>query len=217
MNKAQQNYGNYLKTMITILGWIAVLLQLYLIILNRTTNLPETIARFFSFFTIETNILVAVCFTFLCIKPYTKFAQFFQKSENITAITLYILIVGIVYNLILRFLWAPTGYQKIADELLHTFIPILVLVYWWFFAQKSSLQYKHIISWLIFPTLFLFYTLIRGYFVAYYPYPFLDVTALGISTVLKNSFFMVLAFLLFGLILIFAGKNKKKPYEIKEQ
>lgn len=50
---------------IFVLGWFALLLQLYLIILHRVSSLPETIVRFFSFFTIQTNILVALCFTFL--------------------------------------------------------------------------------------------------------------------------------------------------------
>jgi hypothetical protein len=45
------------------ISWLAEILQLYLIIVNRTASIPETIIRFFSFFTILTNILVAVCFT----------------------------------------------------------------------------------------------------------------------------------------------------------
>lgn len=214
MHYTMKNYGFYFKAAIAVMGWTAILLQLFLIILNRTADIPETIVRYFSFFTIESNILVTICFTFLLLKPNSTIGTFFQKPENITAVTLYILIVGIVYNVILRFLWAPTGFQKLADELLHTLIPIFVLVYWYFFAEKSSLKYNHIFRWLLFPTLFLIYTLIRGHFVTYYPYPFLDVGILGYPTVMQNSFFMVFAFLVIGNLLIYIGK--KISTEIKE-
>ena len=52
----------------TIIGWFAILLQLYLIIENRVLSLPGTIVQFFSYFTILTNILVALYFTVLLLK-----------------------------------------------------------------------------------------------------------------------------------------------------
>jgi len=52
----------------------------------------------------------------------------FFEAGVITAITVYITIVGLVYNVILRFLWKPEGLQFIVDELLHTVIPLLLLV-----------------------------------------------------------------------------------------
>jgi hypothetical protein len=198
---------------IAIVGWFAVFLQLYLIILNRAASLPETIVRFFSFFTIQTNILVAICFTFLWLKPKSKWGLFFSKPKNTTAITLYITIVGLVYNAILRFLWAPTGSQKVADELLHSVIPILVLLYWILFVPKKALEFKNIFPWLIFPTVYLVYTLIRGAFFSFYPYPFVDVILLGYNSVLLNSFFMLLAFLFLGTLFIGIGKLRSRNLE----
>ncbi|MES2852651.1 MAG: Pr6Pr family membrane protein [Bacteroidota bacterium] len=194
---------------IAIVGWFAVVLQLYLIIINRVVSLSETIVRFFSFFTIQTNILVAVCFTFLWLKPKSKWGLFFSKPKNTTAITLYITIVGLVYNAILRFLWAPTGSQKVVDELLHLVIPILVLLYWILFVPKKTLEFNDIFPWLIFPAVYLVYTLIRGAFFSFYPYPFIDVILLGYDKVLLNSFFMLLAFVFFGILFIGIGKIKK--------
>ncbi len=45
------------------LGWFAVLVQFVLMIQNRQAGVGETIVRFFSFFTILTNSLVAAYFT----------------------------------------------------------------------------------------------------------------------------------------------------------
>ncbi|TRW97104.1 Pr6Pr family membrane protein [Flavobacterium gawalongense] len=195
---------------IAIVGWFAVLLQLYLIILNRVASLLETIVRFFSFFTIQSNILVALCFTFLWLKPKSKWGLFFSKPKNATGITLYIIIVGLVYNAILRFLWAPSGSQKVVDELLHLVIPVLVFVFWIVFVPKKELEFKNIFPWLIFPSVYLVYTLIRGAFFGFYPYPFIDVILLGYSQVLINSFYMVLAFLFIGALLIAFGTIRSR-------
>jgi hypothetical protein len=114
---------------------------------------------------------------------------------------------------ILRFLWAPTGLQKVVDELLHSVIPILVLLYWILFVPKKELEFKNIFPWLIFPLGYLIYTLIRGAFFNFYPYPFVDVILLGYNTVLLNSFCMLLAFLFFGTLFIGIGKFKSRNLE----
>jgi hypothetical protein len=48
-----------------VLGWFAVIGQLVLILQNRVLTVPGTIVQFFSYFTILTNIIVALCYTFL--------------------------------------------------------------------------------------------------------------------------------------------------------
>ena len=46
-----------------LLGWIAIIGQFILLIQNRQADIPETIIRFFSFFSILSNILAALYFT----------------------------------------------------------------------------------------------------------------------------------------------------------
>ncbi|MBC7890471.1 MAG: Pr6Pr family membrane protein [Ferruginibacter sp.] len=203
------------------LGCFALVLQCYLIILNRTASIPETIIRFFSFFTILTNILVALCFSFLLLKPGTKWGKFFEQPATLTAITVYIVVVGIVYNLILRFLWNPQGLQRIADELLHTIIPLLFIFYWFLFVSKERLKWNSILPWLIYPTIYCIYTLARGAIVGFYPYPFIDVLLLGYYKVVINIAGLVLVFLVISLVLVAiaklivkgtAGLNNSAPF-----
>lgn len=210
MDNTFQKGNIFLPMIISVFGWFAVILQLYLILQNRVASVAETIVRFFSFFTILTNILVAVCFTILCLKPKNKLELFFLNPKTQTAITLYIVIVGLVYNTILRFLWSPTGFQKLADEILHSVIPVLVLLFWYLYTIKKNLVFKDILPWLLFPFLYLIYTLIRGHFFYFYPYPFVDVNQLGYKTVFINSFFMVLAFLIIGMVLVGISKIGNK-------
>ena len=188
------------------LGWFALIAQFYLIVINRTASIPETIIRYFSFFTILTNLLVAVCFTSLLIKKQ-KPSTFFSKITTLTAITVYILIVGIVYNAILRFLWNPEGLQKVVDELLHTVIPVLCLIFWWKYVRSQKMKWNHAYVWLIYPLLYILYILIRGAVSGFYPYPFIDVTTLGYEKVLINSGLIAAAFLIISFILIAIGRK----------
>lgn len=195
-----------LPAVIAILGWFALITQFYINITSGLAGTTELIIRYFSYFTILTNLLVAVCCTCIVIIPRKGAGAFFSRPQTLTAITVYILIVGIIYNVILRFLWQPEGIQKLVDELLHSVIPVLFLVYWWFAPDKRNLQWKHIFSWLIYPLIYLIYILIRGNFSGFYPYPFVNVDQIGITKVILNSIGITLAFTITGVILITAGK-----------
>jgi hypothetical protein len=192
-----------------ITGWLAVGLQFYLIIVNRVASVPETIIRFFSFFTILTNIIVALCFTTMLLKTKPRTTRFFTRSKTITAIAVYINVVGLVYNIILRFLWMPSGLQGIVDELLHSFIPVYFVLYWLLFIPKNELQWKNVFPWLIYPFIYLVFCLSRGALSGFYPYPFIDVTALGYNKVLLNCGGLFIVFLLISLLFVAVGKVMK--------
>ena len=190
--------------------WFAVLLQLYLIILNRVSPVPETIIRFFSFYTILTNILVAICYTVLLVKPNSRSGIFFSQPGVLTATTIYITIVGVLYNLILRQLWSPVGYQRLADELLHVVTPLLFILYWYLFAPKAGLGWKNAFPWLIYPFVYAVFVMFRGSFSGFYPYPFIDANAIGFEKVLINSVGLLIGFFLLSLLFIVITKAMSK-------
>lgn len=206
MEKQPKKYPQLILGIGAIMGWFAVLLQFYLIIINKVASVLETIIRFFSFYTILTNILVAMCFTFLWLKPKSRWGLFFAQPKTLTAITVYICIVGLVYNTILRFLWNPTGLQFLTDELLHSVIPILFILFWIKFVPKNQLKWGDFWPWLIYPLVYLLYILSRGAFVEYYPYPFMDVNILGYNKVLLNSMFLCIVFLFISLLFVAIAK-----------
>lgn len=181
-------------TFLSLLCWFTVLLQLVLIVNNRQASIPETLIRFFTFFTILSNILVALVFTAEWLQP--NLLKFFAKSNTQVAVAVYIFVVGFVYNTILRFIWQPKGWDKVADELLHLVLPIAYILYWYFKFSKQTINYKSIFGWLLFPMIYIFVVMIRGYFSNYYPYPFLNVSDLGIEQVLWNSIYMTLFFVI---------------------
>jgi hypothetical protein len=193
----------------SVLGWFALGTQLYLIILNRVTSVADVIVRYFCFFTILTNLLVALYFTFLLLSATSVLGKFFSRTKVAAALAVYITVVGLTYNVVLRPLWNPQGLQHVVDELLHSVIPVLYMVYWFLFASKNEVQWKDILPWLIFPILYLVLILVLGSFSGYYPYPFVDVVKLGYQNVFINCGFVTLAFLFFSVLFVGISKIKK--------
>lgn len=191
------------------LGWFAVIMQFVLMMQNRVESLTETTIRFFSFFTILTNSLVALYFSVLWYKKPTSLLTRFEKPGFLTAITLYITIVGVVYQFVLRGIWEPTGMQRLVDEMLHTIIPIYVVVFWFIYENKMSVAWKSIPSWLLYPFSYLVFILFRGHLSGFYPYPFVNVTELGLEKVLVNSGALVFAFLVLAFVFVGIGKSMK--------
>ncbi|UMQ42070.1 Pr6Pr family membrane protein [Chryseobacterium sp. Y16C] len=192
-----------LSLIFALAGWFSIIAQYYLMVKNTQISFAETNIRFFSYFTILTNIIVAGYFTLQAFKRIPKI----KNPGILTAITIYILIVGLVYQIILRSTWDPKGLQRLVDELLHTIIPIFVLIYWYLYENKNRLNYRQILSWTIYPLLYLFYILIRGYFSDFYPYPFINVSDLGYFQVLLNSFGILLLFAALSTLFVRIGKN----------
>lgn len=175
-------------------AWLAVILQLCIT--------EGTVANFFSYFTILSNLLIALCLTFSFFLPQTKTGIFFSGNSVQTAITLYIFIVAVVYNVVLRGIWVVTGLQWIVDNMLHVLNPILYILYWLIFAPKEKLNWKNGLYWTLFPLAYLVYSLIRGSIVNWYPYPFLNVTNIGYTKVFMNVSVMIILFFIVGLLLI---------------
>lgn len=191
-----------LSILFALIGWFAVLSQLYLALQNRATPVPEALVRFFSYFTILTNTLVASYFT--AQTTTNDKISFFNRKGSLSAITVYILVVGIVYQVALRSIWNPEGLQKVTDELLHTVIPILTLVYWYLYEKKNQQTWQLLPAWLTYPAVYLVYIMIRGHFSGFYPYPFVNVAEIGYGQTAINSLGVLLLFVVLssGLILI---------------
>lgn len=172
-----------------------------------------SVGNYFSYFTVLSNLLVAVSLTFSTFLPKTRMGVFFSSLSVQTAIALYIFIVGLVYNVILRGILVLTGPELIADNLLHVLNPILYVLYWLVYAEKEKLNWKNGLYWTIFPFLYLIYSLIRGMITNWYPYPFLNVAKIGYEKVLINVCAMIILFFITGLVLIVLN-NKLKANKV---
>jgi hypothetical protein len=194
---------------IAVVTWFALALQFYLMIIQAQVQSAERVrltVNYFSFFTILTNLLVALGLTLSLTTPQSRLGSFFSRPVAASATVVYIAIVGITYSLVLRSLWSPQGAQKIADILLHDLVPVMYVAYWLIFVPKNSLRWKDTLFWLPYPLVYFGYSLIRGAAIGWYPYPFIDASKLGYSRVLANAAMLVCAFLAVALLVVAIGR-----------
>ncbi|WP_025764909.1 Pr6Pr family membrane protein [Dyadobacter tibetensis] len=195
---------------IAAVAWFAVITQFILMLQNRIAPVLETTLRFFSFFTILTNTLVAIYFTYQSFKKPLSPNAVLNKPGTLTALTVYITVVGIVYQIVLRQVWEPTGLQKWVDELLHSIIPILVVSYWYRYENIAQVSMKRIPYWLVFPLVYLLYILLRGHLSDFYPYPFVNIVEIGLPQVLINSAILFVVFATLSAAFIGLGRFFQK-------
>ena len=185
---------------IAIVAWFGLILQFVIVLtseVNQSLTVAERIIRYFSFFTVATNIIVAITTTAIALLPQNKF---FSKPSVQAAVATYISIVGVVYSLFLRSVWDPQGWQAVADHTLHDVVPVAFVLYWLFASPRSGITWINPIKWLIYPIIYMAYSLIRGAIVDWYPYWFVDVTQLGYRTALTNAAFVLIGFGVVGFI-----------------
>jgi hypothetical protein len=197
----------------TVIIWFSLILQISIAIpkyLQTGRSLAGTLIQLFSYFTILTNLFAATCLTSVLLIANVRIRKYFLQSHIFSAIALYITIVGLVYNLVLRSLWHPEGLSKLADELLHSVNPVLFVVYWLIYVPKANLKWTQALSWLWFPFIYSVYIFIRGNISHLYPYPFLDIDTWGLSRVAINSLLMLVAFLFFGFLFIWINRIMAK-------
>jgi hypothetical protein len=213
MTATQTSSSKTVSGIIAFLGWFALIAQFVLMFDARTTAVGEMIVRYFSYFTILSNGLVTFYCTFIFFPSPSSLRHFFSRVTTATAIVVYIAVVGLVYNTILRLLWNPEGTQQLVNEMLHTFIPLAFVLYWLFFVPKKELTWTSFFPWLIFPFLYCLYILIRGSFSHFYPYPFMDVQQLGYLKVIRNSVLVTFVFMGFSLVFIGIAKMRNQKSE----
>ena len=195
---------------LALLEWFALALQFYLTLnlsLANGMSLLQGTANYFSYFTILSNLIVALVLTGSRWSPNSRWGSCFARPTTQSAAAVYITIVGLVYSLVLRGIWDPQGLQKLVDVLLHDLLPVLYLVFWFAFVQKNKLRWVDALWWLVFPTLYCGYLLVRGSRTGWYPYPFLHAANLGYAGVARNGFMLLFAFLALGLVLIAIAKG----------
>jgi hypothetical protein len=208
MNK----HPNSMAGVIALLVFCSIFLQLILMLKAPTSNSSFTIViQFFSYFTILSNLIVFIYFTSRALSADLSEHGFWTKPETGTAITVYITVVGLVYHLVLSSIHHPQGLAKIADHGLHSFTPIVTLLYWLVFVSPKKVNYASIPYWLLYPAIYFIYTIIHGALTQFYPYPFLDVSKIGLFQSFLNCLVVLVLFTFLSLLLSFIAnfRNKK--------
>lgn len=161
--------------------------------------------NYLGYFTNLSNILVGIILIVSALYLIVN-RQPSTKDDLIRgAATLYMTITGLVYitllsneDLGLLMPWVNT--------VTHIILPIYVIADWLYQPQRTKLRAKQIMIWLIWPLVYVSYTLIRGGLTGWYPYPFLNPSNVGgYGGVVLYGIAILLAFLISGLLLMKIG------------
>jgi len=126
----------------------------------------------FSYFTIQSNLIVAVALIVATLGP----KQSIQSAAMLRAATFWILITGIVFNVLLSSVYHPTGLAALISVVHHTVTPLAMLANWIVFEEKGRTKIRDIGFWLAYPLVYLAGSLVRGLIDGFYPYWFINPT-----------------------------------------
>lgn len=194
---------------LAVIAWSGVLLQLWLSLRLAETNGKSMAAGFLvylGYFTVLTNIFVALQLTSPALAPSNPIRQFFARPQTMACAATSIVLVGLGYHFLLRHIWNPEGLQWLADMLLHYVVPVAFCFYWLLALPKASLPWWSPLAWCVYPVAYFAYALVRGVAVGAYPYPFIDVTVIGYGLVFRNALALLVVFVVVGWLLLAVGK-----------
>ena len=198
----------------------AVVLQLVLVIQGHRVldehnrpDLDTRLVRFCSYLTIWFNVLVAW-------STFTLATGRDRDTPLWRALRLDAVVIATVGGLVHFFFLLPlldlTGWDFVADKLLHMAVPALALVGWLVFGPRGRADRRDVAPFLVVPVAWLVYTLVRGELVEWYPYPFIDVNEHGYGVVLANALAVAAAMVLavWGAVVLerrLAGRQAEDP------
>jgi hypothetical protein len=212
--KWQYNYSMRAKFIhIFRVGFAVLSLTAIIAQLNRHVSYGFSTVNFFSYFTNLSNIFFAVFLLAAGIVGLLglKHSYLFEVVRGAAALCM--LIVGIVFSLLLRNEDLGTLMPWV-NIVLHYAMPIVAVVDWVMVPTTNKLTRKHLVPWLIFPTAYLSYTLIRGAAVDWYPYPFLNPTKAGGYLGVTGYCVVIFVLFVFGGGFLLKLNNKQRTHKI---
>lgn len=178
--------------------------------LSIHVGLQYTVVNFFSYYTNLANLLAAGVFIAGAIRNIrgAHATALAEQLRFMAAINM--VIVGIVFSILLRNVDLGSLLPWI-NTLLHYVMPVIVLLDWIIAPPQIKLSARDLTGVLVFPIVYLAYTLIRGSNNNWYPYPFLNpVNVGGYSIVGLYALAITVVFVLAGFALMTIGNRRAR-------
>ena len=161
----------------------ALLLQLVLVVQGSAVLVEEDppglaarLGRFVSYFTVQSNFLVAVASVMLVRHPdrTTPWLRVLRLAGLVG-----IAITAVVHFVLLRPLLDLEGADWTADKLLHMVVPVLAVSVWVLAGPRPAYRTRDAFLAMAWPVAWTVWTLVVGEVTGWLPYPFMDAEAEG--------------------------------------
>lgn len=153
------------------------------------------------FFTILTNAAVVIAMLRITIGRV-------PGHRTMLALITSIAMVGMIYHAVLADLQHLSGLDILTDLAFHSLVPLLTVAWWVVFGGTPGIVWRDVFWVLPWPVAYCAYALIRGAVSGFYPYPFIDLPALGWPALLANIVMLTAAFALAGAIFVAIAKAR---------
>lgn len=173
---------------------------------DASLSVLERIVRFFSYFTIQSNLLVLAAVLPLVTDPDHDGALWqVVRLASLLGIT----ITGIVYAVVLAPLYDPQGINAWTNVGEHYVSPVMTVLGWLLFGPRPRITSGVVARALLWPVAWIAWILAQGTVTDWYPYDFMDVAAQGYAIALRNLALVVLLALAF--LLLFRAVDRRLP------
>ena len=140
--------------------------------------------NFFSYFTIQSNLIGAAVLLYLVVRsaaPRSARVDWWRGAAAVYLTVTFAVVILLLSNV-------DVGLQlPWVDFVLHKLMPVVVVADYVIDPPQNRLSMRDGFLWLVYPVIWLAYTLIRGPIAGWYPYPFLDPANGGYGAVAVTS------------------------------
>jgi hypothetical protein len=147
-------------------------------------SIATRLIRLFSYFTIESNLIVLAAAITLVLRPDRDGRGW--RVLRLDAL-LGIVITGLVFDLVLASKIHLTGAAWWATLGFHYFSPWWTLLGWVLFGPRPRVTRGTAAAAFAWPLAWIAYTFVHGAVSGWYPYPFLDAATIGYAHALRNT------------------------------
>ena len=192
--------GSALRLLMALAVVAAIITQL-----ANTISNGFSVVNFFSFFTIQSNIIGAIAVTTAALAgPAIRGSVWLSQLRG--AATLYMGITGMIFSLLLSGADVQTPIPWV-NSTLHYIFPLFIVIDWLVDRSVQPLTFRQGLVFLAYPVLYGAYCLIRGPIVDWYPYPFLDPRVHGYLFVAVMMIFVAIVGLALAWLLCWTSRR----------
>lgn len=144
-------------------------------IVEKTLNNDMVAGEYFTYFTILSTMIAIVVTALGGVMALRLPVDTARLTVARMSVLSYAVVTAVVYNLLLRdipdegFVVSPWP-----GEIMHVWIPLVLVLDWLLSPGRPALRWTGLRIVVIFPLLWLAFTLVRGAITGWYPYPFLE-------------------------------------------